>query len=99
MPGGGNMRHTIPLVTLLITAIAGCSGGDSTGGLPDLAPPPPDLMPAPRGPYPAGPYGVDEGSILFDVDEMGYALSPDQTDSKQVPWTKIMLDTIHSNPQ
>ena len=79
-------------------------GGDNDGGVPgdadgnapgDMARPP-DLA---RVAYPPGPYGNLAGDTLANFTLSGYRLSPDQTDSTQLPWVSdISLEDFHANP-
>ena len=52
---------------------------------------------APNG-YPVGPYGSAVGFTLNDFSAEGYRLSPQQTDSSQLPWSSIDVREYNSNP-
>jgi hypothetical protein len=67
------------------------SGQDMAGGPGDLA-----MAPA----YPAGPYGNQVGQTLADFSMAGYRLTPQQTDSTQLPWdTSISIADFYAKAQ
>jgi hypothetical protein len=98
-----SMSRTVLSLCLALLAPAGCSSTSSSnsGALsqPDLLPPPPPDMTYVPGPYPAGPYGVNEGDTLADVKGKGYLLSPAHTDVADLKLDTIPVDVIHFNPQ
>lgn len=94
----------VTVVCVGMVGLVGCgsSGGDNNNTMqtqPDMAVPGPDLAPYDPGPYPAGPYGVQEGDTVYNLSSQGYMLSRDQTDATQLEYKALSIDVIRQNPK
>src|SRR4051794_16259047 len=55
-------------------------------------------VPAPLLPYPPGPYSAEIGGVVRDFRVQGYALSPEERDSRKLPFRDITLAEVRSKP-
>lgn len=98
------MRSTTNLLLAFTLALAACGGNSDNNNNnvvadpPDMATLPPDLSPPPRGPYPDGPYGLVEGSVLFNLTAKGYHLKADATDATSLQYEDVSIGELHANP-
>src|SRR5262245_2590501 len=89
------IRFLLPAIALVVAA---CNPPPSD------APPmeePPAMDPVDMAmipPYPAAPYGVNEGDTVFPISAKGYNLDRDHTDSSALPWEDVKIEALHFNP-
>ena len=91
----------IKAASLLVCALGLWACGSTTSQSPDMAQAPdlatmPDLTATPDLAYPAGPYGVDVGSVLADWVGNGYRLTPASMDVTKTPFEPIALSSFRS---